>query len=78
MTAIAHFYCQPNSHPFQERHVPLTEPTKIGRSVARCRLSPNNAVFDCKVLSRNHALLWFENGKVRFFILMHWLDVFII
>ena len=64
MTAIAHFYCQPNSHPFQERHVPLTEPTKIGRSVARCRPSPNNAVFDCKVLSRNHALLWFENGKV--------------
>lgn len=65
MTANAHFYCQPNSHPFQERHVPLNEPTKIGRSVARCRPSPNNAVFDCKVLSRNHALLWFENGKVN-------------
>nr|CAB3266368.1 sarcolemmal membrane-associated protein [Phallusia mammillata] len=63
MTAIAFFHCRPNSHPFQDRQLTLKEPTKIGRSVARCRPSPNNAVFDCKVLSRNHALLWYENGK---------------
>ncbi|XP_078485812.1 uncharacterized protein LOC100179267 [Ciona intestinalis] len=63
MTAVAHFCCCPNSHPFKDRQVPLKEPTKIGRSVARSRPATNNAVFDCKVLSRNHALLWYENGK---------------
>ncbi|XP_076357385.1 uncharacterized protein LOC143250548 isoform X2 [Tachypleus tridentatus] len=54
---------RPNSHPFQDRHLILDQPVKVGRSVARCRPSPNNAIFDCKVLSRNHALLWYENGK---------------
>lgn len=45
----------------------LDEPVKIGRSVARCRPAQNNATFDCKVLSRNHALVWFDHktGKVR-------------
>lgn len=45
----------------------LDEPVKIGRSVARCRPAQNNATFDCKVLSRNHALVWFDQktGKVR-------------
>lgn len=64
---VAIFTCRPNSHPFDERHIPLTEPVKIGRSVARARPAANNAIFDCKVLSRNHALLWYENGKVRTF-----------
>jgi len=64
MAALAICTCLPNSHPFHERHVSLHEPVKIGRSVARARPSPNNAIFDCKVLSRNHALLWYENGKV--------------
>ncbi|KFM77362.1 Sarcolemmal membrane-associated protein, partial [Stegodyphus mimosarum] len=54
---------RPNSHPFQERHLFLDQPIKVGRSVARCRPAPSNAIFDCKVLSRNHALLWYENGK---------------
>lgn len=65
-SALAVFSCRPNSHPFQERHVYLDEPVKIGRSVARCRPAQNNATFDCKVLSRNHALLWFDHktGKV--------------
>jgi hypothetical protein len=48
----------------QERTLTLDQPVKIGRSVARARPAPNNAIFDCKVLSRNHALLWYENGKV--------------
>lgn len=66
-SALAVFGCRPNSHPFQERHVYLDEPVKIGRSVARCRPAQNNATFDCKVLSRNHALVWFDHktGKVR-------------
>jgi hypothetical protein len=49
----------------------LDQPVKIGRSVARARAAPNNAIFDCKVLSRNHALLWYENGKVLNFITLH-------
>jgi hypothetical protein len=55
--------CRPNSHPFQDRTLLLDQPIKVGRSVARARPSPTNAIFDCKVLSRNHALLWYENGK---------------
>ncbi|XP_047370913.1 sarcolemmal membrane-associated protein [Vespa velutina] len=55
--------CRDNSHPFQERTLTLEEPVKIGRSVARVRAAPNNAIFDCRVLSRNHALLWYTGGK---------------
>ncbi|CAF0988438.1 unnamed protein product [Adineta ricciae] len=57
------FRCRPNSHPFQERCIPLNEAVKIGRAVARLKALPNNAIFDCKVLSRQHAKLWYENGK---------------
>ncbi|XP_063597589.1 sarcolemmal membrane-associated protein-like isoform X2 [Penaeus indicus] len=77
MTARAILQCRPNSHPFpdvedgerdalyamQERTLVLDQPVKIGRSVARNRPATNNAIFDCKVLSRNHAVLWYENGK---------------
>uniref|UniRef100_A0A2K6MF66 Sarcolemmal membrane-associated protein n=1 Tax=Rhinopithecus bieti TaxID=61621 RepID=A0A2K6MF66_RHIBE len=66
-SALAIFTCRPNSHPFQERHVYLDEPIKIGRSVARCRPAQNNATFDCKVLSRNHALVWFDHKTGKFF-----------
>ena len=58
------FRCRPNSHPFQERCIPLNEPVKVGRAVARLKALPNNAIFDCKVLSRQHAKLWYESGKV--------------
>lgn len=64
MSALAVFACRPNSHHFQERHIPVHEQVKVGRSVARARPAANNAIFDCKVLSRNHALLWYEDGKV--------------
>ena len=64
MAALAILTCRQNSHPFQERHISLHEPVKIGRSVARARPGPNNGIFDCKVLSRNHAMLWYENGIV--------------
>lgn len=63
MCAKAVLICRPNSHPFQERSLCLDQPVKVGRSVARARAAPNNAIFDCKVLSRHHALLWYENGK---------------
>uniref|UniRef100_A0AAZ3P2P1 Sarcolemmal membrane-associated protein n=1 Tax=Oncorhynchus tshawytscha TaxID=74940 RepID=A0AAZ3P2P1_ONCTS len=67
-SALAFFSCRPNSHPFQERHVYLEEPVKIGRSVARCRPAQNNATFDCKVLSRNHALVWFDHKTGKFYL----------
>ncbi|XP_066554337.1 sarcolemma associated protein a isoform X7 [Amia ocellicauda] len=67
-SALAVFTCRPNSHPFQERHVYLDEPVKIGRSVARCRPAQSNATFDCKVLSRNHALVWFDHQTGKFYL----------
>lgn len=58
------YYLSILSRVLQERSLTLDQPVKIGRSVARARAAPNNAIFDCKVLSRNHALLWYVNGKV--------------
>lgn len=63
MTAKAVLICRPNSHPFDERTLLLDQPVKIGRSVARSRAAADNAIFDCKVLSRHHALLWYSAGK---------------
>ena len=68
MAGLAVFTCHPSSHPFQERRVTLKEPVKIGRSVAKARPGSDNGIFDCKVLSRNHALIWYDHdsGKVSF------------
>ena len=52
------------SHPFTRRECVIQDPLKVGRSVDKRRISSNNLIFDCRVLSRNHALIWFENGKV--------------
>lgn len=68
MCAKAVLICRPNSHPFQERTLVLDNPVKVGRSVARVKPMPNNAIFDCKVLSRNHALLWYEKETGKFFL----------
>ncbi|XP_077291106.1 sarcolemma associated protein isoform X2 [Arctopsyche grandis] len=54
--------CRHNSHPFQKRTLILHQPVKVGRSVAKTKADMNNAIFDCKVLSRHHASLWYENG----------------
>jgi len=50
--------------PQQERDLTLESAIKVGRSVARVKPALNNAIFDCKVLSRNHALFWYKDGKV--------------
>ncbi|KAJ3214728.1 hypothetical protein HDU67_001319 [Dinochytrium kinnereticum] len=43
----------------------LLEPVKIGRKVnAKVGPEPNNGIFDSKVLSRNHAEIWYEDEKV--------------
>lgn len=59
------FYCRSNTNSeiIEERVIYLDKPCKIGRSVAKIKPEVNNAIFDCKVLSRNHALLWYENSK---------------
>ncbi|KAF8568576.1 hypothetical protein P879_01835 [Paragonimus westermani] len=54
--------CVQGSHPFRERTIVVHEVIKVGRSVARAKPSDTNAIFDCKVLSRSHALLWYKNG----------------
>ena len=46
-----------------ELHFLIVTLLQVGRSVARARATQTNAIFDCKVLSRNHALLWYEAGK---------------
>lgn len=63
--AKAVLICRQNSHPFNNRTLFLEphQEVKVGRSVARNRVSENNAIFDCKVLSRNHAVLWYNDGK---------------
>lgn len=53
-----------NSFPFEERSLDLSGQVKVGRAVAKCKPAEDNAIFDCKVLSRNHAVIWFENGRV--------------
>ncbi|CAI2350039.1 unnamed protein product [Caenorhabditis sp. 36 PRJEB53466] len=56
----------PKSHPFEERRIKVNgpnDPVKIGRAVARIQATQENAVFDCKVLSRNHAILWYRDGE---------------
>ncbi|XP_063978630.1 sarcolemmal membrane-associated protein [Diachasmimorpha longicaudata] len=63
MSAKGMLICRDNSHAFEDRTLVLDLPVKIGRSVARGRAAPDNAIFDCKVLSRNHALLWYNGGK---------------
>ena len=60
---------------FQERALTLDHPVKIGRSVARERPSSSNAIFDCKVLSRNHALLWYQSGKVCCILIIDYLQL---
>uniref|UniRef100_A0A0N5BXF7 FHA domain-containing protein n=1 Tax=Strongyloides papillosus TaxID=174720 RepID=A0A0N5BXF7_STREA len=54
------------SHTFERRRVFVpdseSKPMTIGRSVGKSRPNNDNAVFDCKVLSRNHAIMWWEEG----------------
>lgn len=57
--------CQHDSHYFEERTIVVNDIIKVGRAVARSKAAPNNAIFDCKVLSRNHAVIWYSNEEVR-------------
>ena len=39
----------------------MDQPIKISHSVAHCPPAQDDATFDCRVLSRNHALLWLDH-----------------
>uniref|UniRef100_A0A1A9WET8 FHA domain-containing protein n=1 Tax=Glossina brevipalpis TaxID=37001 RepID=A0A1A9WET8_9MUSC len=58
--------CETNSHPFQTRTISLTPNVEcmVGRLIAKSKAAENNAIFDCKVLSRKHAVIWYTpDGK---------------
>ncbi|KAJ3165719.1 hypothetical protein HDU88_003912 [Geranomyces variabilis] len=50
---------------FATKTIDLFEPIKVGRKL-NPKVAPeaNNGIFDAKVLSRNHAEIWFADGKV--------------
>ncbi|XP_026327105.1 sarcolemmal membrane-associated protein [Hyposmocoma kahamanoa] len=59
---MAIFIPHSNSLPFEDRRVTLEQPVKIGRNVYRATPSPTNTIFECRVLSRHHATLYYEKG----------------
>ncbi|XP_017060083.1 sarcolemmal membrane-associated protein isoform X2 [Drosophila ficusphila] len=53
--------CEAKSHKFDTRYIFLqpNQECKVGRLIAKSKANEGNAIFDCKVLSRNHAMLWY-------------------
>ncbi|KAJ3054688.1 hypothetical protein HK097_001095 [Rhizophlyctis rosea] len=50
---------------FATKRLDLFEAVKVGRKMSpKAPPESSNGVFDSKVLSRNHAEIWYENGKV--------------
>eukprot|EP00096_Caligus_rogercresseyi_P006752 TRINITY_DN2356_c0_g1_i1.p1 TRINITY_DN2356_c0_g1~~TRINITY_DN2356_c0_g1_i1.p1 ORF type:complete len:497 (-),score=194.46 TRINITY_DN2356_c0_g1_i1:214-1704(-) len=66
--AMAKLICLPDSHVFEDRFLDLSSPCKIGRTVVKAHPDPHNGIFDCKVLSRNHAVIWFDEPSQNFYI----------
>jgi len=58
--------CHEGSSTFSTRNIPLdsTGQVTVLRSSPQQKPSDSNAVFDCKVLSRSHALIYSSKGKV--------------
>ena len=57
------FTCEKNSHPFVRREVLIKDVVKIGRAIVGSKLASDNCLFDCRVLSRNHAILAYRDRK---------------
>ncbi|TPX55190.1 hypothetical protein PhCBS80983_g05528 [Powellomyces hirtus] len=50
---------------FATKTIDLFDTVKVGRKLnPKIAPEPNNGIFDSKVLSRNHAEIWFADGKV--------------
>eukprot|EP00092_Neocalanus_flemingeri_P001703 GFUD01001818.1.p1 GENE.GFUD01001818.1~~GFUD01001818.1.p1 ORF type:complete len:625 (-),score=203.65 GFUD01001818.1:374-2248(-) len=69
MSAKAILTARPNSFKFSDRVIDLDIPIKIGRAFKSEKSDSSNAYFDCKVLSKAHALLLFEAEDAKFFLL---------
>ena len=63
MTAKAILVPKSNSYQFEDRVLELNSPIRIGRSHKDDKPDSGNGYFDCKVLSRNHAMILFDEGK---------------
>ena len=63
MAARAFLTARPNSFTFEDRLLVLDSPAKVGRSHKEDRSESGNCFFDCKVLSRAHAKLLYDEGK---------------
>ena len=62
-------YLYPLNDTWAPKHIALTSAhTKIGRQTSsKTAPGERNGFFDSKVLSRQHAEVWEEGGKVRLF-----------
>ncbi|KAL3314423.1 hypothetical protein Ciccas_006959 [Cichlidogyrus casuarinus] len=60
---VIEFLKQHDSHNFMDRMILYNGEIKVGRAVARFRPAANNAIFDCKVLSRSHAVILYEEQR---------------
>jgi len=63
MAAKAILVAKNNSFHFEDRVLELSSPVRIGRSHKDDKSDSGNAIFDCKVLSRNHATILFDEDK---------------
>ena len=66
MSARVFLSSKPNAFTFEDRLLVLDAPVKIGRTHKDDKSDSGNAFFDCKVLSRAHALIMYEDGKFFF------------
>jgi len=63
MSGVAVLTGRPTSFKFHEKRLDLSVPAKIGRANKDDKSTPENGLFDCKVLSKPHALLMFQTGQ---------------
>jgi len=63
MAAKAILTPRPGAFKFSDRVVDLQVPCKIGRAFKNDKSDSTNGYFDCKVLSKAHALLLFDDNK---------------
>jgi len=68
----------PLSDGFTTKRLDLLEPIKIGRKVSpKAGPEPNNGIFDSKVLSRTHAEVFSDHGKVKKYPLLYYFFSFL-
>jgi len=63
MAARAFLTPKSNSFAFEDRLLVLDSPVKVGRSHKDDRSDSGNCFFDCKVLSRAHAKILYDEGR---------------